>query len=64
MSVGISAEKAETKELKETLRQLIKDNKLSEARKIFDSQLATRPDLLLPGSDINNELNDIYEQLK
>lgn len=63
VTVGISEEKAETRELKEALRRLLAENKLPEARRLFDRQLESRPDLLLPGSDVNGELQAIYRQL-
>lgn len=61
--VGISGEKAETKELKERLMQLMKENRTKKARNMFAAQLETRPDLLLPGSDVNGELQAIYKEL-
>lgn len=61
--VGISEEKAETRALKGKLKQLIKEDRMEEARRLFDAQLRTRPDLLLPGSDVNGELQAIYRQL-
>lgn len=62
-AVGVSEEKAETKELKEKLKQLMGENRMEEARRLFDEQLKVRPDLLLPGSDVNGELHAIYRQL-
>lgn len=61
--VGISGEKAETKELKESLKKLLEENRKDEARRLFDEQLRIRPDLLLPGSDVNGELQKIYRLL-
>ncbi len=61
--VGISEEKAETKELIETLKKLIAEDRQMDARNLFDSKLEKRPDLLLPGSDIHHELQDIYDIL-
>lgn len=63
MTVGISEEKAETRELKERLKQLMEENRMEQARELFDAQLKIRPDLLLPGSDINGELEALYRQL-
>ncbi len=63
VTVGISEEKAETRELKEKLKKLLAENKLAEARKLFDARLKDRPDLLLPGSDVNGELQAVYRQL-
>ena len=62
-TVGISDEKAETKNLKVRLNKLLGEGRLKEARALFDKELANRPDLLLPGSDIGKELQKIYEQL-
>jgi len=63
VAVGVSAEKTETRELKEALRRLIAQNKIKEARILLEKQLKVRPDLLLPASDINHELRDICNQL-
>lgn len=63
-AVGVSAEKAETKELKKILRDLLKQGRNEEAKKILSEQLEKRPDLLLPGSDIGNELLEICNMLK
>lgn len=60
---GFSGEKAETKALKEQLKGLLADNRRAEAARLFDQSLEKRPDLLLPGSDINGELQEIYKQL-
>lgn len=62
-AVGVSAEKAETKALKEQLKLLLKANRTEEARRLIHTQLQARPDLLLPGSDVTGELQAIYEQL-
>ncbi len=61
--VGISSEKAETMELKEELLELLKEGKKEEAREVFQNKISLRPDLLLPGSDIHNELKSLYERL-
>ena len=42
---------------------MISENRLEEARELFDTQIQKRPDLLLPGSDIRHELYDIYDIL-
>lgn len=62
-AVGVSAEKAETRELRERLKQLMDEHRLEEARTLFDEQLKARPDLLLPGSDVTGELQALYKQL-
>ncbi len=59
--VGISEEKAETRELIEELSKLIKQKHLREAKEVFDLKIKKRPDILLPGSDINNELRMLYQ---
>ena len=63
VSVGVSAEKAETKELKELLQRLIAEHKIQEARSLLEQRLQARPDLLLPGSDVHHELQDIYDRI-
>lgn len=60
---GFSGEKAETKALKEQLKCLLADNRREDAARLFDQSLKKRPDLLLPGSDINGELQKIYKEL-
>ncbi|MDE7254169.1 MAG: DUF4422 domain-containing protein [Acetatifactor sp.] len=62
-AVGLSGEKAETRELRELLKQLMAEDKQPEARELLIDQLKSRPDLLLPLSDVTGELKDIYEQL-
>ncbi len=62
-AVGVSQEKAETRELKEQLKLLLEADKAEEARRLFDAQLKVRPDLLLPGSDVTGELQAIYRKL-
>lgn len=62
--VGISQEKAETKELIDLLLKYIQEGRIPEAKKVFNTRLLERPDLLLPGSDIRNELQDIYKMLQ
>ena len=64
LTVGISDEKAETKELVVALKKLIAEKRWMEAQTLFDSKLEKRPDLLLPGSDIHHELGDIYDVLR
>lgn len=62
-AVGVSEEKAETRELKERLKKLMSENRTEEARSLFAAQLRVRPDLLLQGSDLNGELMAVYRQL-
>ena len=63
VTVGISDEKAETKELIIQLKDMIEKKQIEEARRLFDRRISERPDLMLPGSDIQNELNEIYHKL-
>lgn len=55
--VGILGEKAETAMLKSDLAGLISQGKLEEAQKLFERRMADRPDMLLPGSDVYDELH-------
>jgi len=64
IAVGISGEKAETREITTILKQMIQNGEIKEAKVFLDNQLRERPDLLLPNSDIRHELRDIYEMLK
>ena len=64
VAVGVSAEKAETGELKSALRQMLSKGKRKEALELMERSLQGRPDLLLPGSDVNGELLAIYHELK
>lgn len=57
--IGITAEKAETVELKAAMRQLVKMGEFTEARKLFYAVLEVRPDVQQELSDIRNELPDI-----
>lgn len=61
--VGISEEKAETKELKEKLTQCMRQRNVHEALRIFELVLKERPDVLLAGSDIHSELKMMYQIL-
>lgn len=59
--VGISEEKAETKQLKEKLGELLKEEKLYEAQELFQTTMRERPDVVLEGSDIHEELRMLYQ---
>lgn len=61
-TVGITAEKAETVELKLAMGQLVKMKQISQARQMFYEYLQVRPDVRLELSDIKGEL-PIIEQL-
>lgn len=61
-TVGITAEKAETVELKLAMGQLVKQKKISEARQMFYEYLQVRPDVRLELSDIKGEI-PVIEQL-
>lgn len=62
--VGISDEKAETKELKLAVSQLLKLNKPKDAYNLFYEVLKIRPDLMLSDSDLKNELPVIEKILQ
>lgn len=62
-SVGVSSEKAETKELTEELKMLLEKGNIELAREKLSKKIKDRPDLLLSGSDINGELMNIYEKI-
>lgn len=57
--IGITAEKAETVELKLAMGQLVKLGQFMEARQLFYEFLKIRPDVQLQLSDIKNEIPDI-----
>lgn len=63
LPVGISQEKAETRELKDQLTRLLTEGKRVEAKKCLQQALAVRPDLLLAGSDVYGELQKLAEQV-
>lgn len=60
--VGITAEKAETVELKLAMTQLVKMKEIAQARTMFYEYLKVRPDVRLELSDIKGEI-PIIEQL-
>lgn len=60
--VGITAEKAETVELKLAMTQLVRMGKIEDARNMFYEYLKIRPDVRLELSDIKQEI-PIIEQL-
>ena len=61
--VGISEEKAETKKLKDQIAYLVSLKKIKEAKQLFDLTLKERPDVLLAGSDLTQELRMMYQIL-
>lgn len=61
--VGISGEKAETREFKLAMEQLIRMDKISEARQMFYEILKVRPDIALEHSDLKHEIPDIEQIL-
>ena len=61
--IGYTDEKAETKELKLAVAQLLKKHKYLEAEKMFNEVMTARPDLSLPMSDIRKELPLIQQIL-
>lgn len=58
-TVYITDEKAETKEFKTAIRQLIKMNNIGEAYSLFYEVLKVRPDIALTQSDLRGEVRDI-----
>lgn len=54
--VGITDEKAETKELKAAVSALLLQGDVSGARKLFNDILRVRPDVRLPHSDLKAEI--------
>jgi len=64
VAVGISAEKAETEEMKNALKKMMAEGRNKEALHFLEEKLKKRPDLLLQGSDVNGELSAIYAELK
>lgn len=64
LPVGISQEKAETRELKEQLSVLLEQGKRDEAKQCLQQALAVRPDLLLAGSDVYGELQKLVRVIE
>lgn len=58
-NISITAEKAETVELKLAMSQLVKMGQFSEARELFYGFLKIRPDVTLELSDVKQEIPDI-----
>lgn len=58
-NIGLTAEKAETVELKLAMSQLVKMGQFSEARELFYGFLKMRPDVRLELSDVRREIPDI-----
>lgn len=57
--MGITAEKAESHELKLAMQELIKDGSVQEAYELFYKYTQIRPDVMLALSDINGDLKYI-----
>lgn len=57
--IGLTAEKAETVELKLAMGQLVKMGQFKEAREMFYEILKIRPDVRLELSDVRREIPDI-----
>jgi hypothetical protein len=56
MPVIYTSEKAETKELKAAIGQLLRMGQIEEADQLYHEFVALRPDVRLPASDIRREL--------
>ena len=54
--IGITTEKAETKEFKQAMAQLVKTGQFTEARQMFGEILKIRPDIALELSDLKGEI--------
>lgn len=61
-AVGITEEKAETKEFKLAIGQLLKQGNITEARQMFYEILKIRPDIGLEHSDLKHEI-PLLEQI-
>lgn len=61
--VGISEEKAETKEFKLAIGQLMKMGQIQQARQMFYEILKIRPDIQLEHSDLKHEIPDMEQIL-
>lgn len=61
--IGFTQEKAETAELKNALAELISAGEIALAQKLFRERIKERPDVLLPASDLSQELRTIYQLL-
>lgn len=57
--VGITAEKAESHELKLAVQELIKEGNTHEAYELFHKYIQVRPDVMLELSDLNGDLKYI-----
>lgn len=57
--IGFTQEKAETLSLKEQLATLFRERKIEQAHSLFLETIKTRPDVMLPGSDFDQELTTI-----
>lgn len=63
-SIGFTQEKAETLTLKEQLSALLQENRIEDAHKLFLETMKHRPDVMLPGSDFNQELKVYFNHIK
>lgn len=59
--IGFTQEKAETVQLKQEIAFYFKQRNVKKAHQIFSSRMKERPDILLSGSDFNQELKTIYQ---
>ena len=59
--VIMTAEKAESVELKKALSVLIKEGRISEAKQMFSEVEAVRPDVTLKSADLSGELRKMWD---
>lgn len=64
VSVGISDEKAETKELVSALDDLLSSKRVEEAKSLLNKWLKDRPDIMFDNADLKHRLRDIYDKLQ
>ncbi len=62
--IGFTQEKAETLALKEQIARLVRERRVTEAYTLFLDTMKARPDLMLPGSDFDQELQTILQLLR
>lgn len=64
--IGMSQEKAETIELKQKIKEIVSGGTLQDVQKaltLFRETMKSRPDVMLPASDLSGELADMFRIL-